>query len=101
MATALVQADLRRRGERIVRAFDFARCADYLRKHGHRPGPAAACYRDPALDEDDLRALARRLLENVCRGGEDEVEYSASGGLLGLRSGHGLRLYFVAEEMCG
>ena len=59
---------------------------------------AAARQREPGLDEHDLRSLARKLLANVCRGDPDGLEYSASGGLLALRDGQGLRLYFVAEE---
>jgi hypothetical protein len=50
---------------------------------------------------DDLEALARRLLQNVCRGDPDGVEYSASGGLLALRDGQQVPLCFVAEEMSG
>jgi hypothetical protein len=101
MAPDLVEVDLRRRAERLLRSFDFARCAGHLKRHGRSAGNAAARHRDPGIDEHDLRALARRLLANVCRGDPDGVEYSASGGLLALRDGQGLRLCFVAEETCG
>jgi hypothetical protein len=66
-----------------------------------RAGSASARHRDPGINEHDLRALARKLLANFCRGDPDGVEYSASGGLLALRDGQDLRLGFVPEEACG
>jgi hypothetical protein len=101
MAPDLMEAELRQRAERLLRAFDFARCADHLKRYGRSAGNAAARHRDATVDEHDLRALARRLLANVCRGDPDGVEYSASGGLLALRDGQHVPLCFVAEEMSG
>jgi hypothetical protein len=101
MAPELVEVDLRQRAERLLRAFDFARCLEVLRRFGRSAGNAAARQREAGLDDHDLRALARKLLANVCRGDPDGVEYSASGGLLALRDGQELRLCFVAEEACG
>jgi hypothetical protein len=100
MAPDLMEAELRQRAERLLRAFDFARCLEVLRRFGRSAGNAAARQRDVDADEHDLRALARALLANVCRG-EDGVEDSASGGLLALRDGQELRLCFVAEEVNG
>jgi hypothetical protein len=60
MAPDLSEVDLRQRAERLLRAFDFARCLEVLKRFGRSAGNAAARRRDPGLDEHDLRALARR-----------------------------------------
>jgi hypothetical protein len=99
MAPDLMEAELRQRAERLLRAFDFAPCLEVLRRFGRSAGNAAARQREAGTDEHDLRGLARKLLHNVCRGDPDGVEYSASGGLLALRDGQEVRLCFVAEEM--
>ena len=101
MAPDLMEAELRQRAERLLRAFDFARCLEVLRRFGRSAGNAAARRREAGTDEHDLRGLARKLLANVCRGEPDGWEYSASGGLLALRDGQDLRLCFVAEEAAG
>ena len=101
MAPDLMEADLRQRAERLLRAFDFARCLDVLRRFGRSAGNAATRQREVSVDEHDLRSLARKLLASVCRGDPDGVEYSASGGLLALRDGKELCLCFVAEEAAG
>jgi hypothetical protein len=92
---------LRQRAERLLRAFDSARCLEVLRRFGRSAANAAARQREAGTDERDLRSLARKLLANVCRGDPDGVEYGASGGLLALRDGQELRLCFVAEEAAG
>jgi hypothetical protein len=101
MAPDLTEAELRQRAERLLRAFDFGRCLEILRRFGRSAGNAAVRQREAGLDEHDLRALARKLLHNVCCGDPDGVEYSASGGLLALRGDQERRLCFVAEEACG
>jgi hypothetical protein len=101
MAPHLMEAELRQRAEKLLRVFDFARCLEVSRHFGRSAGNAAARQREAGTDEHDLRGLARKLLANVCRGDPDGVEYSATGGLLALRDGQELRLYFVAEEAAG
>ena len=101
MAPDLMEAELRQRAERLLRAFGFARCLEVLRRFGRSAGNAAMRQREAGIDEHDLRALARKLLHNVCRGDPGAAEYSASGGLLALRDGQELRLCFVAEEAAG
>ena|SRR5581483_370407 len=98
MAPDLQEVQMRRRVEHILRAFDFAACAGQLKKYGRRPR-GGALQKEVDLTERELRALARRLLLQVCRGDYPACE---SGGLLALRTARGeLRLYRVAGEMCG
>ena len=78
MAPDLMEAELRQRAERLLRTFDFARCLEVLRRFGRSAGNAAARHRELSVDEHGLRALARKLLANVCGGDPDGVEYSAS-----------------------
>jgi hypothetical protein len=101
MAPDLMEAAQRGRAEQLLRGFDFARCLEVLRRFGRSASNAAAQQREAGTDEHDLRGLARKLLANACRGDPDGVEYSASGGLLALRDGQELRLFFVAEEATG
>src|SRR5262245_31777834 len=99
MAPDLEEAQLRRRVERILRAFDFAGCAGHLKRHGRRPR-GEALQREEDASERDLRTLGRRLLLQVCR--EAGTAVCESGGLLALRTAGGeLKLYRVAGEMCG
>jgi hypothetical protein len=56
MAPDLPELNLRQRAERLLRAFDFARCAGYLKRYGCSAGNAAARHRDLGGDEHDLRA---------------------------------------------
>jgi hypothetical protein len=99
MAPDLEEMRLRRRVEHILKAFDFAACAGQLKRYGRRPR-GGALLKEVDVSERELRALARRLLLQVCRGSGAQV--CESGGLLALRTAQGeLRLYRVAGEMCG
>ena len=42
MAPDLMEAEMRQRAEKLLRAFDFARCLEVLRRFGRSAGNAAA-----------------------------------------------------------